>query len=407
MIKKAFKILSLMLVFMLSFFYCVQAKAPVPTNITSDGYVLMDIDSGKVLASKNENTKYEPASITKVLTALIVIEKGNLQDKITTTKNPTLEEGSSLYLKEGEIMTVEQLLHGLMLKSGNDAGTALAEYISGSKEEFAKEMNKRAKEIGAVNSNFSNPHGLNDNNHYTTPKDFALIAREAMKNPTFRKISSTVSYQIAPTPQFAETRFLINHNKLIATQRYKYDGANGIKTGFTKRSLHTFVGSATKGSTSLLVVCLKNGTQCYDDTKLLLDYGFTNYETKTIIKKGDVFAPMTLKGKEDINLIPTEDVTYLDEKSKPATVKTNVKYIDKKSFNVGDVVAKLEVSVNGDTYKTINLTADKEYKTKVDKVFDKLSQPTLSKYIVFLCAGIAVLLAILLLFNIKIKKNRR
>ncbi|MEF9953017.1 MAG: D-alanyl-D-alanine carboxypeptidase family protein [Clostridium sp.] len=407
MIKKAFKILSLMLVFMLSFFYCVQAKAPVPTNITSDGYVLMDIDSGKVLASKNENTKYEPASITKVLTALIVIEKGNLQDKIVTTKNPTLEEGSSLYLKEGEVMTVEQLLHGLMLKSGNDAGTALAEYISGSKEEFAKEMNKRAKAIGTVNSNFSNPHGLNDNNHYTTPKDFALIAREAMKNPTFRKIAGTVSYQIAPSPQFPETRFLINHNKLIATQTYKYDGANGIKTGFTKRSLHTFVGSASKGNTNLLVVCLKSPTQCYDDTRNLLDYGFSNFETKTIVKKGDVVGPMELKGKEDINLIPSENVTYIVDKSNPSTIKTDVSYVNQKSFNKGDVVAKLEVSVDGQSYKTINLTADKEYKTKVDKAFDNLSQPTISKYIVILCVSLAVLLFLLLLFSIKIKKNRK
>ncbi|MEG0370803.1 MAG: D-alanyl-D-alanine carboxypeptidase family protein [Clostridium sp.] len=407
MINRALKTLVLMLGFVLSFSCSVQAKAPVPNTITSDGYVLMDIDSGKILASKNENTHYEPASITKVLTSLIVIEKGNLQDKITIGKNPPLEEGSSLYLKEGEILTVEQLLYGLMLKSGNDAGTALAEYISGSKEEFAKEMNKRALEIGATNSNFTNPHGLNDNNHYTTPKDFALIAREAMSNPTFRKIVGTVSFTIPPTPQFPEARIFINHNKLISTKACKYDGANGIKTGYTIRSLHTFVGSATRGNTNLLVVCMKNTSQCYDDTRTLLDYGFANYENNSIVKKGKSIGLMQIEGMGSINLLPAENVSYLADRSSPVKITQDIKYLNKKSFNSGEAVAKLKIKVDGDLYKTIDLKADKGHKTKIAKTLQSLGVSTLGEYIVASLLSVSILFIIFLLMNIRVKRNRK
>ncbi|KMT21561.1 D-alanyl-D-alanine carboxypeptidase family protein [Clostridium cylindrosporum] len=406
MIKKTLLSITLMLGFLLSFPYGVKAKAPIPNNITSEGYVLMDMDSGKILASKNENTKYEPASITKILTALIVIEKGNLKDKITIKHSPTLEEGSSLYLKEGEVVTVEQLLYGLMLKSGNDAATALAEYISGSKENFAKEMNKRAKELGAVNSHFSNPHGLNDNNHYTTPRDYSLIAKGAMNNPTFRKIVGTATYTIAPTPQFPQARLLVNHNKLISSQKYKYDGANGVKTGFTKRSLHTFVGSATKGHTNLLVVCMKNSTQCYVDTKTLFDYGFTNYESKKITEKGKVIGNMAAKNKKDINLIVSQDTSYPFDKSNPEKVSTDIKYLDIKKFHAGDVVAKLEIKINGAPYKTVDLKASKEYIPKIDKTLEKYGITDSNKNIIAFSASLITLFALLIVFNIRVKRNR-
>lgn len=406
MIRKSLLTLSLILCIVIIFPNSVQAKVPLGATITAEGYVLMDMDSGKILASRNENTKYEPASITKVLTALIVIEKGNLKDKITITNSPTREEGSSIYLKEGEILTVEQLLYGLMLKSGNDAATALAEHISGSKEAFAKEMNKKAKELGAVNSNFTNPHGLNDNNHYTTPKDYALICRGAMKNPTFRKIVSTVTYEIPPTPQFPETRFFVNHNKLIATQSQKYDGANGIKTGFTKRSLHTFVGSATRGKTNLIVVTMKAPVQCYADTKALFDYGFANFETKTIVEKGKSIGNIDEKNKSDIGLMPAENISYLFEKDNTAKITNEIKYLDLGSFKAGTVVAKLDVKANGSLIKTVDLTANKEYKTKLDKSLEKFGITTFNAY-VLTAAGILIgILLILLIFNVKIKRKK-
>lgn len=367
----------------------------------------MDIDSGKILASKNENNKYEPASITKILTALIVIEKGNLNDKITGKAPATLEEGSSIYLKDGEVMTVEQLLYGLMLKSGNDAATALAEYISGSKEAFAVEMNKRAQEIGVKNSNFTNPHGLNDDNHYTTPSDYALIAREAMKNPVFKKIASTVTYRIPASPQFPEERVLINHNKLISTQTYKYDDANGIKTGFTKRSLHTFVGSATRGKTNLLVVTMRNASLCYGDTKTLFDYGFNTYETKVVVEKDKPIGYMELENKTDISLIPTQGVTHIFNKSNPDKITKDIKYIDIKSFDAGDVVAKLEVKVNGEIIQTVDLKSDKEYKTLVGKGLEKVGISSTNKYIVGIVAVVVLLLAALILRRIRVKKRKK
>lgn len=385
----------------------VHAKTAIPDNLSCDGYVLMDMDSGKILASKNENTRYEPASITKVLTALIVIEKGNLSDKITITKTPTAEEGSSIYLKEGEVMTVEQLLYGLMLKSGNDAATALAQYISGSNEEFAKEMNKKAKELGATNSNFTNPHGLNDNNHYTTPRDYAIISKGAMQNPTFRKIVSTVRYEIPATPQFPEVRCFINHNKLISTKKYKYEGANGIKTGFTTRSLHTFVGSATKGDTNLLIVLLKSTNDFYNTSKLLLDYGFNNYESKYVINKDEPIGNMELEGKSHIKLLPDKSFKYIFEKDNPEKLTQQVDYLNIKSFKKGDVVAKLNIISNGNIINTIDLKADKEYKTKLEETLSSIGVTNQKQFIIFVSSAVAVLILALTILNIKVRKVKR
>ena len=405
--KKKLLVLHLFISIILFFPLKVHAKTLIPDNLSCDGYVLMDMDSGKILASKNENTRYEPASITKILTALIVIEKGDLNHKITITKSPTTEEGSSIYLKEGEVMTVEQLLYGLMLKSGNDAATALAEYISGSNEEFAKEMNKKAKELGATNSHFTNPHGLNDNNHYTTPKDYAIISKGAMKNPTFRKIVSTVKYEIPATPQFPEVRYFINHNKLISTEKYKYDGANGIKTGFTNRSLHTFVGSATKGDTNLLIVLLKSTNDFYNTSKILLDYGFNNYESKYVVKKGESIGNMEVENKTHIKLLADKSFKYLFEKDNPEKLTQEINYLNLRSFKKGDVVAKLSIISNGNVIDKIDLKADQEYKTKIETFFDSLGINSQKQFILFISAAAIALILALTILNIKIKKVKR
>lgn len=409
--KKFLPSLLLTSLFMLSTLSFVSAKVALPSGLTSDGYVLMDSDSGKILTSKNENGRYEPASITKVLTALIVIEKGNLNDKITAKAPAILEEGSSMYLKEGEVLTVEQLLYGLMLHSANDAAATLAEYISGSKEAFSKEMNKKAKELGATNSNFSNPHGLNDKNHYTTPKDFALICKGAMKNEAFRKIVSTARYQIPPTPQFPETRYLVNHNKLIISKDLVYKGANGIKTGFTKSSLHTFAGSASRNNLNLIVVSLKNTMPGHFDARALFDYGFNNFKPEVIVEANKSIGFMEDEDKKDISLIPTETVSYIKTPDNPEVITTEVDYLDIESFKPGTVVAKLNINVNGSLYKTINLKSDKEYtkKSSIGSTFDKINIFTSSKHIVQVSLFILFIVIIAIFLNIRVKgkKSRR
>lgn len=402
MIKKITIIFVLVLVFIFNFFSYINAKESLPNNITSEGYILMDIDSGVILAKKNENKKYEPASITKILTALIVLEKGNLNDKLTAKGDAILEEGSSLYLKEGEVLTVEQLLYGLMLQSGNDAANVLAEYISGSKEAFANEMNKKAKELGAKNSNFTNPHGLNDENHYTTPKDFAIISKVALENPEFKKIVSTVRYEVPPSNQFPETRYFLNHNKLIASEQYLYEGANGVKTGFTKKSLHTFVGSASKDNTNLLVVLFKNPTQCYEDSKLLFDYGFNNYKTQTIVSKNKSVDTINLEDNSTVNLISSETFSYPINKNNPEQITQDIEYLNIDNFSSGDTIAKLHIEINKSAVKTIDLKSDKDYK---NNIISKVTFNNTYTHAFFIIIFLLFIL-IMILLNVRIKKHK-
>ena len=194
--------------------------------ISAKSAVLIDGVSGRVLYEHNSYEKLPMASTTKIMTGLLACESGKLDETVKVTPFASGTEGSSLWLKIGEKLTLEELTYGLMLKSGNDAAVAIAEYLGGSVDAFALLMNKRAREIGAVNTNFKNPHGLDSDGHYTTAYDLALIAREAMKNDTFRKIVSTKTYSI-PMEGEKWDRALKNHNKLL----WNYDGCNGIKTG--------------------------------------------------------------------------------------------------------------------------------------------------------------------------------
>ena len=194
--------------------------------ISSKSAVLIDSNGGRVLYEHNSYEKLSMASTTKIMTGLLACESGKLDKTVKVSPFASGTEGSSLWLKIGEKQTLENLTYGLMLKSGNDAAVAIAEYLGGSVDAFALLMNKRAKEIGAVNTNFKNPHGLDTEEHYTTAYDLALIAREAMKNKKFREIVSTKTYSI-PMDGEKWDRVLKNHNKLL----WRYDGCNGVKTG--------------------------------------------------------------------------------------------------------------------------------------------------------------------------------
>jgi len=194
--------------------------------ISAKSAVLIDGASGRVLYEHNAYEKLPMASTTKIMTGLLACESGKLEKTVKASPFASGTEGSSLWLKIGEKLTLEELTYGLMLKSGNDAAVAIAEYLGGSIDAFALLMNKRAREIGAVNTNFVNPHGLDAEGHYTTAYDLALIARKAMKNDTFRKIVSTKTYSI-PMEGEKWDRALKNHNKLL----WRYEGCIGIKTG--------------------------------------------------------------------------------------------------------------------------------------------------------------------------------
>ncbi|HOL18259.1 MAG TPA: D-alanyl-D-alanine carboxypeptidase family protein, partial [Bacillota bacterium] len=251
-------------------------------GITARAAILMDRETGRVLWEKNAQLRLPMASTTKIMTAILALELGNEADVITTSKRAAATEGSSIWLEEGEQKTLEELLYGLMLLSGNDAAVAIAEHIAGSVENFAALMNEKAAAIGATNTHFCNPHGLPDDRHYTTAYDLALISAYALQNERFREIIRTPEYIIS-WPGREWDRVLQNQNRLLEL----YPGGDGVKTGWTKEAGRCFVGSATREGWQLVAVVL-NAPQMWEDTMRLLDYGFETYSRQKVLYQGQV-----------------------------------------------------------------------------------------------------------------------
>lgn len=256
--------------------------------------VLMDAETGAVLAAQNADEKLPIASTTKIMTALLALERGKLDDRITISEEAAYQEGSSMYTSPGETYTLEELLYGLLLNSGNDAAWAIAEHIAGSVPAFVEAMNQRARELGATNTHFSNPSGLPDPDHYSTARDMALITKAALARPDFRRIVSTKAQKI-PWPVKGEEKLLVNHNRLL----WNYEGADGVKTGYTNEARQCLVASATRDGQSLIAVVLRSeGNSVWTDAERLLDYGFANFTTRTLVRAGESFGEVEVKGGE-------------------------------------------------------------------------------------------------------------
>ena len=284
-----------------------------PPQISAPTAILIDSESGRVLYEKNADTKMYPASTTKVMTGLLASEYKDLDEQITASPNVVkIERGSSqIYLNPGEILTMTQLLYALMLPSANDAAIAIAEHLGGSIDGFATLMNERAQSLGAVNTNFVNPNGLHDDNHYTTVRDLSIIAREGMKNPIFREVVGTTNYVIPATNKQVERNYLTNGNKLISkvNNKYKYEYAIGIKTGYTTKSQHCLVGGAKKDNLELISVILGGSKDfIYPDSIALFEYGFANFKKLEILKKDMIVTTINIEnGDRKLNLLASED----------------------------------------------------------------------------------------------------
>jgi D-alanyl-D-alanine carboxypeptidase (penicillin-binding protein 5/6) len=240
----------------------------------------MDANSGRILYQKEADLRLSPASTTKIMTAIVTLESGRkLSESLTVSKDATRMPPTKLYLRPGQSMTIEELLYGIMLASANDASVVLAEGIGGTVEHFTELMTKKAHELGATNSNFTNPHGLTAPDHYSTARDLAILFRYAMRNPLFREIVQTKFSSVSSTavirkkvvPRRISVR---NHNRLL----WDFDGAIGGKTGYTLAAQKCFVGAVQRNGVTLIVSILGARDQ-WGDTKRLLDYGFDNYET--------------------------------------------------------------------------------------------------------------------------------
>ena len=354
----------------LSFFICwvllhqpVMAAIPALPTVEGEAIILIDADTGQVLGAKNPDVKLPMASTTKIMTALIALEKGSLDDTITLSEEAALQEGSSMYTSPGESYSLEEMLYGLMLNSGNDAAWALAEHIGGSVSSFVEAMNERARELGAVHTHFANPSGLPDPQHYSTARDLALIAKAAMEREDFRRIVSTKARNV-PWPVKDTDKLLINHNRLL----WRYEGADGIKTGYTNEARQCLVASATRGDQRLIAVVLKSeGNSVWTDAEQLCDWGFANFANRVLVRAGDELetVPVERGVTDSIVAIADRDLKVTLPKNEIDQVQTVVQELPASltaPIDKGQLLGKVVFTVNDKKVGEVPLVAAEDVK---------------------------------------------
>lgn len=343
-------------------------------SIYSDAAILMDSKTGKILYEKNSNEKKYPASTTKILTAIIAIENCNLSDTISASYNAimSIPSGYSIAeIKENEVLTVEQLLNVFLIHSANEAGYILAEHISGSISNFADLMNQKALAIGCTDTHFTNPSGIQDENHYSTAHDMALIAQYCMKNETFRQIVCKTSYTLEPTDKTPEERYFVTTNDLIKTSsEYYYPYCIGIKTGYTSKAKNCLISASQKDGLELITVVLgaeftENGKSARNtDTINLFNYGFENYKYQEILSKNSVIKNVTVKNAtketKELPIITENSITSLvpnniDLNSLEPIISINENI--EAPISEGTVIGSIKYNIDGIEYST-NLCAE-------------------------------------------------
>ncbi|BCJ85788.1 D-alanyl-D-alanine carboxypeptidase family protein [Effusibacillus dendaii] len=271
--------------------------------VSAETAAVIDVQTGRILYGKDMNKKMRIASLTKIITAIVAIESGKLEDTVTVSPNAYGVEGSSIYLALGEKQKLKDLVYAIMLRSGNDAATAVAEYVGGgSVKKFTDMMNRKVKELGLTGTHFANPHGLDDDAHYSTAHDMAVLTAYALRNPVFAEIVKTKVKRI-PWEGKEWDRVMRNKNKML----FRYQGADGVKTGYTKKAGRCLATSASRDGRQLAVIVLNDGND-WDDSAKLLDYGFSTYDFKSL-KANQTISTLPVKyGK----LAQAEVVTQAD-----------------------------------------------------------------------------------------------
>ena len=285
--------------------------------VSASNAIVVDAATGRVLYEKSADKQVLIASTTKIMTALLICEQCNVLDRVSIPKQAVGIEGSSMYLREGEILTVQDLLYGLMLHSGNDAAVALAIYCGGTVEGFAEMMNDKARVLGMDNTHFVNPNGLDAPGHYSTARDMAKLAAYAMENPIFYQTVSTKNVRVGE-------RSLQNHNKLL----WRVDGADGVKTGYTKAAGRILVSSAQRDGRRLICVTINDGND-WADHQLLLEDGFGRYENKTIVRAGDILGQRAVVSgdAQSVQLIAAEDFSFaLTQQEQPKILLSGAEF---------------------------------------------------------------------------------
>ena len=379
--------------------------------LEAQGVVLMDGKSGEILYSQNADVQYEPASITKVMTAIVVLENTNLDDKVTIGTNPPLVDGSAIGIREGEVYTIEELLIAMLLESANDCAEALAEFVSGSNAEFGKLMTERAKELGCTNSVFKNPSGLHEEGHLTTANDMAKIMRFALNFDDFNRISRIISYQYVNHPYSDGTeKWATNRNNCyVDWSQWYYENLYCGKTGWTPEANHTYVATAVKDYEVLVASFLNayNKDTQYTSVGQLFNWGFDNFNSVKLFNKGDIVGEYQISDNTSIPLLTNKDIYYTLSANEEQDITTAFNYADKdyseSSIKKGDVLFDATLIVNGEKYTTLELLSglDREYTTKI-KIENTINKYASNKIII----SIILILILSLCIYIYIRKRK-
>ncbi len=342
--------------------------------ISARSAVVLDAASGRILFEHDARTKRGMASTTKIMTALCALEYGDIEKTVTISKTASGVEGSSMYLVPDEKLTLSDLIYGLMLVSGNDAATAIAESVSGSVQNFAELMNQKAAEIGAFDTSFTNPHGLSDENHFTTAYDLAKITAYAMQNPLFCEIVSTKSKKLSQN-EGGFPRHLVNHNKFLSM----YESCIGVKTGFTKATGRCLVTAVEKNGLKLICVTL-NDPDDWSDHKALYDNAYSDYTPHKIKNSGEIITTVSISRGEQptAELITQSDIYIPIRQGEETQIEISAEPFEELSAPIyaGDILGTLKVKIGNTDCGEFPLAANTDVPEK-KTVFDA-SKPGIS-----------------------------
>lgn len=369
---KKLKIIFFIFIFLMQFIIFISPSYADSDNLKTycPSCILIEANTGKILYEKNSNDVRFPASTTKIMTAILTVENCNLDDVATVSHNAVYSipyDYTHASLKEGEELTIEQLLYALMIPSANDAAIVLAEHISGSVEEFAKLMNKRAEELGCKNTHFVNPNGIHSKDHTSTSYDLALMGKFAMQNSIIRKIVSTTQFTLPATNKYSKTdRIFNNSNDLLNTySRYYYEGTTGVKTGYTGEAGNCIIASAKKNNLEVILVVLGGEStntglsQRYLDCKTLFDYAFKNYSIKTLNEKNAVLKQITVRGAteetQNLNVLIKDKIEIFSENSADLSSLEPEITLDENlmaPISANSAIGKITYNYDGQTYSS-------------------------------------------------------
>lgn len=395
--------------------------ATEPPTIIGEAGILIDGTTGEILYTKNEHMQLEPASTTKMITCLLALENLDEEQVLIIDQETSFTEGSRIYLIEDEQITVENVLYALMLESANDAAVGLGKAISGSVQEFAVKMNERAKELGALNTNFVNPHGLHADGHLSTVYDLAMIAKGCMENERFRELVTTYYHNI-PATNKQEERHMYNTNRLLYDERTKvpvgnemrpakYDGILGVKTGYTSHAGGCLVAAAERNGTYLIAAVMKSTDEGrFGDCIALLDYGFENYHT---VQAVDMTTPMgTMEVKKgavkEVGLaLENDSYVTLPIEASAAILNPKIELQEevRAPIEKGQVLGKMDVYAGDSVIASVNIVATETVEEGTFLSVFGIEDKTANK--IFIITGIIVFVLVALVVSYIVLVTRR